>query len=97
MKKKKEEKRKAKLPVDLSDGLKKTLIKTFENMVSVKFYILIISTIFLYIGKLSENLWQETVLVVAGLRAVNEVAAMFKKEPKSEPPAEESSETPKAK
>lgn len=97
MKKKKVLKRKARLPVGFCDGLKKIGLKSMENMVSVKFYILIISTVFLYIGKLSENLWQETVLVVAGLRAVNEVASMFKKQPAAEAVAEEESEEPKEK
>lgn len=73
---------------DYEKALKKLGFKTVENFVSVKFYILVVSTVFFYIGKLSEGTWQETMLVVAGLRAVNEVAAMFKKEPKPEPEAE---------
>lgn len=65
----------------VKEHLNNILFKTIENCTSVKFYVLVTTTIFFYIGKLSENVWQETILVVAGLRAVNEVASMFKKEP----------------
>lgn len=69
---------------DYGKAFKKLAFKTAENMASVKFYILVVSTAFFYFGKLSEGTWQETVLIVAGLRAINEAAAVFKKEPKDE-------------
>jgi hypothetical protein len=75
---------KPKRSFDFSESAKKLGFKTLENMASVKFYILVVSTVFFYVGKLSEGVWQETVLIVAGLRAVNEVASMFKKEPAGE-------------
>ena len=53
--------------------------KVLEVATSVKFWILVTTTVFFYLGKLSESTWQETMLVVAGLRAVNEVAATLKK------------------
>lgn len=61
------------------EAIEKLLFKTLENAASVKFLIFVTASVFFYIGKLSEGAWQETVLVIAGLRAVNEVAAMYKK------------------
>ncbi len=78
---------KAPRAIPYSKALEQLGFKTLQNITSIKFYILVISTIFFYIGKLSEGTWQETVLAIAGLRAVNEVASMFKK-PQVEAPAE---------
>lgn len=73
---------------DTGKALKKFAFKTLENLASTKTYIIIASTVFFYIGKLSEGTWQETMLIVAGLRAATDVASMFKKEPKGEAAAE---------
>jgi hypothetical protein len=60
----------------LKAQLEALFVKTLENMGSVKFYILASATVFFALGKLDAVTWQQTVLAIAGLRAVNEVSAM---------------------
>jgi hypothetical protein len=47
--------------------------KALELVFSTKFLILIVVTIFLLVGKVSESTWMETVLIVAGLRTASQV------------------------
>jgi len=48
--------------------------KLINMFLSVKTFIFLTATAFLWAGKITETTWMETVLVVGGLRAFSEVA-----------------------
>lgn len=54
------------------------ILKTLDNFSSVKVYILIAASFFLWFGKISDHLWVETVLIVAGFRAATDITAIVK-------------------
>lgn len=54
------------------------LYKLFENMCSVKVWIIIVASAFRWYDKLSGELWAQVVLVVAGFRAANEITSIIK-------------------
>lgn len=53
-------------------------LKALDNLVSVKCFVLVTATAFLLTGKISENTWQETVLVIGGLRCVTDITSIVK-------------------
>lgn len=53
--------------------------KLFTIITSVKFHIMAIATVLLYIGKINEGTWQETVLITAGFRSFEKVTSLIKK------------------
>lgn len=53
-------------------------VKAAEKLVSMKVLVVILSTVLFYIGKLNQDGWINMVLMVTGIRAINEVAAMYK-------------------
>jgi len=60
------------------------LDKIFASVVSVKFFVIVISTVLFCIGKLNQDGWVSMVLTTTGMRVVNEVAAMYAEVRKSE-------------
>lgn len=47
--------------------------KIIDIVFSTKVFTIVIATVFLYIGKLSENAWMETVLIIGGLRTASQI------------------------
>lgn len=54
------------------------LKKVLDTAVSVKFLVLVTSTWLFYVGKLTQDGWVTMMLTTTGIRAVNEVAAMYR-------------------
>lgn len=52
--------------------------KIYMTLLSVKFQIIVVSSIFLYVGRLSDENWVTVILTIAGFRTINEVSSMYK-------------------
>ncbi len=48
-----------------------------DKIISVKFFIIVLSTVLFYIGKLDESGWIMMVLTTTGIRAVNDMAVLY--------------------
>ncbi len=58
--------------------IKDSFAKLLASLTSVKFWVLTTATWLFYIDRLSEEGWITVVLMATGMRAVNEVAAVYK-------------------
>lgn len=50
----------------------------FGKIISVKFFVILVSTALFYVDKLNQDGWITVVLSVTGMRVINEVSAMYK-------------------
>lgn len=55
--------------------------KLFDTIFSVKFYILVASTVLLVLGYIDQGTWMTMVLTTAGFRTANEIASILKSAP----------------
>lgn len=65
-----------KLHPSVSKHLEILALRVIEDTVSVKFYILAMSSIFFYLGKLDQKEWVELMLFIAGFKTLNNVVAI---------------------
>lgn len=57
--------------------LEKIFVKNINTLMSVKFFILVMATVFFYKGLLSEHSWKEMALILAGIRSFDKMSACF--------------------
>lgn len=54
------------------------MLQTILNkIISVKFFVIILSTVLFYFGKLDQSGWIMMTLTTTGIRAVNDMAALY--------------------
>ena len=56
----------------------KLLSKAISNLVSVKCTVFVISCIFLWHQKISQDIWVQVILIVVGARTANEITSLIK-------------------
>lgn len=52
--------------------------KAIDSAISVKFFVMILSSVLFYIGKLTQDGWMTIVLSTTGMRLANELSSMYK-------------------
>lgn len=54
---------------------RQSLHKLIFLLTSVKFYALVVTSVFLCLGRLSEQTWKETVVLILGIRTFDKIAS----------------------